>query len=198
MPPNPGPTRPNRDPPDDEPPASRPPDNGEPPGNRRPDDREPPASRRPDDDRESIWSIPARLKRLYFALFTIQTIIAIILLTLTALADQSLTGIPAKTLFVWQNTAPAAITSATVALILTDAWNLIMVLSTWLEDELKKRRQRQLDAAVKKAVAEALAQERSRWEEWVDRRDAAAAAGQEFTEPPPGRAAPDPPNPQQP
>ena len=65
-----------------------------------------------------------------------------------------------------------------------------MVLSTWLEDELKKRRQRQLDAAVEK--------ERSRWQAWNNRREAAESAGQEFTEPPPGRSTPKPPNPQQP
>ena len=69
-----------------------------------------------------------------------------------------------------------------------------MVLSTWLEDELKKRRERQIkaaveaavEAAVKEARAEALAEERERWVEWNHRREAAAAAGQEFNEPPPG------------
>ena len=37
-----------------------------------------------------------------------------------------------------------------------------MVLGTWLEDELKKRRQRQINAAVSKAVAEAEAEERDK------------------------------------
>ena len=82
--------------------------------------------------------------------------------------------------------APAAITSATFALVLTDGWNLIMVLSTWVEDELKKFNQRRVDAAVKKAVKrareEARAEENRLWWEWLDRREAAEAAGEKFTE----------------
>ena len=67
-----------------------------------------------------------------------------------------------------------------------------MVLSTWLEDELKKRHQRKLNAAVKKAVAKGRAEEHSRWQEWNNRREAAAAAGQEFTELPPHYVPPPP------
>ena len=64
-----------------------------------------------------------------------------------------------------------------------------MVLSTWLEDELKKRRQRQIKVAVEKAVGKAAekcrTEERQRWVDWNQRREAAAAAGEEFNEPPP-------------
>ena len=100
--------------------------------------------------------------------------------------------------FLWLNMAPAAVSSATFALVIVDTANGIMVLSTWLEDELKKRRQRQINAAVKAAVeearaearaeahAEARAEEHQRWVEWNRRREAAAAAGEEFNEPPPG------------
>ena len=174
------------------------------PENRRGDD-ESAEDRRGDDDRESIWSIPARLKRLYFGLFTVQIIVALIRLALDAIADESLVGFQAKILYVWQNMAPAAITSATFALVLTDAWGLMsMVLSTWLADELKKRRQRQLDAAVKKGLAQGRAEGREegraevwaevgrQWHEWNDRREAAAAAGEEFTEMPPGYTPPPP------
>ena len=65
-----------------------------------------------------------------------------------------------------------------------------MVLSTWLEDELKRRRERQIKAAVEAAVeeacAEAHAEERQRWEQWNRRREAAVAAGEDFNELPPG------------
>ena len=57
-----------------------------------------------------------------------------------------------------------------------------MVFGTWLEETLEKRRQRQIKAAVDRARAE----ERQRWEAWNRRREAAAAAGEEFSEPPPG------------
>ena len=179
-------------------PASRgggePPDDAS-PENRRGDD-ESPENRRGDDDRESIWSIPARLKRLYFSLFSAQIIVVLIRLVMDVLADESLDGAQAKILFVWQNMAPAAITSAAFALVLTDGWNLIMVLSTWLEDELKKRRQRQINAALRKGReegrAEVWAEVGRQWQEWIDRREAAEAAGEEFTELPPNYRPPPP------
>ena len=98
--------------------------------------------------------------------------------------------------------APVAISSAAIALALTDIWGTLMVIASWLEDELKKRRQRQIKAAVEKAVKEARVDARTegraeghaegfeqasrRWEEWNQRREAAAAAGEKFDEPPPG------------
>ena len=73
-----------------------------------------------------------------------------------------------------------------------------MVLGTWLEDELKKRRQLQINAAVTKAVAEerdkALA-ELQKWQTWNRNREAAQAAGQKFNEPPPSAPSADPENP---
>ncbi len=160
----------------------------------------------PDDNRESIWTIPARLKRWYFALFSIQIAIATVWLVKTAISSESGKGASDILLYVWQNMAPAAVSSATFALVIVDTVNGIMVLSTWLEDELKKRRQRQIRAAVEKEVGEAVekavaeavevaskasgnkarAEERQSWVEWNRRREAAAAAGLEFTEPPPG------------
>ena len=181
---NPGPTSASGEPPDDEAPE-----------NRRGDDASP-ENRRGNDERESIWSIPARLKRLYFALFAAQVIAALVWLILDALADETLDGAQAKILYVWQNMAPAAITSATFALVLTDGWNSIMVLSTWLEDELKKFNQRRVDAAARKAREEGRAEARDEvnrlWWEWIDRREAAEAAGEEFTEMPPGYKPPPP------
>ena len=89
-----------------------------------------------------------------------------------------------------------------------------MVLGSWLEDELKKRRQRQINAAVTKARAEERdkirAEEREKaraeahrqrmeyfqkWQTWNRNREAAQAAGQEFNEPPPSIPSADPENP---
>ena len=140
----------------------------QPPGPPEPDDGQPPAQQPPETrqnpDRESIWSIPASLKKLYFGLFTAQIIIATIWLAQTAINDQTLPTAQAKILYLWQNLAPTAISSATLSLILTDAWKTTMVLGTWLEDELKKRRQRQINAAEAKgrAEAEARAEEREK------------------------------------
>ncbi len=153
---------------------------------------------RADDVRESIWSIRVKHKRLYFRLFTLQIIIGAAWFIRKVVLDESLTGIPDKILSVWQEMAPVAIASAAIALAITDTWGTITVFADWLEDELKKRRQRQIKAAVDKAVrvaveearaqasAEARADERQRWEDWNHRREAAVAAGVDFNEPPPG------------
>ena len=158
-----------------------------------------------DDDRESIWSIPASLKGLYFGLFTTQIVIAAAWLIRTAIVDEALVGIPAKVHFVWQGMAPLAISSAAFALIITDTWKTSMVLGTYLEDVLKKRRQKSIAEAQKKAFAqgqaeghaqgqaeghaqgqtEGIMEERQRWQKWNQRREAAVAAGEEFNEPPP-------------
>ena len=193
----------------------------QPPGPPEPDDDQPPAQQPPETrqnpDRESIWSIPASLKKLYFGLFTAQIIIATIWLAQTAINDQTLPTAQAKILYLWQNLAPTAISSATLSLILTDAWKTTMVLGTWLEDELKKRRQRQINAAEAKGRAEGRAEERDKiraeerdkaraeayrqrmedfqkWQTWNRNREAAQAAGQEFNEPPPSSPTPDPEN----
>ena len=135
-----------------------------------------------ENERESIWTIPAKLKRWYFALFSIQVVIAAVWLVTTAIVDESRNGVPDILTYLWLNMAPAAVSSATFALVLVDSANGIMVLSTWLEDELKKRRERQIQAAEDRGRAE----RQREWLEWNQRREAAATAGEEFNEPPPG------------
>jgi membrane protein implicated in regulation of membrane protease activity len=171
-----------------------------------------PDEEQPEQQRESIWSIPAKYKRWYFGLFTGQMIIATIWLVRTAIVDDTRAGIPEKILFVWQGAAPMAITSAAFALTIIDTWGLSMVLASYLEDVLRKRRQKSIAEARKKALAEGRAaglaeghtegraegrseglsegfEDASRmWQEWNRRREAAVAAGEEFTEPPPSTA----------
>lgn len=135
------------------------------------------------DDRESIWTIPARLKRWYFALFSIQVVIATVVLVRAALAGENTRGVEAVLIYLWQYMAPAAVASAAFTLVIVDGINGLMVLSTWLEETLEKRRRRQIRAAVES--------ERQRWLDWNRRREAAADAGEEFTEPPPGTTQPE-------
>ena len=151
----------------------------------------------PEEERESIWSIPARYKGWYFSLFSVQFIIAAVWLIWVSVADDALPSIPKKVFFVWQGMAPMAISSAALSLVIVEGWRITMVIASWLEETLEKRRQRQIKAAVDKARAEGhaearaegRAEEREQWQEWNRRREAAAAAGEEFHEPPPGSKA---------
>ena len=141
---------------------------------------------KPDSERESIWTIPTKLKRWYFALFSIQVVIATVWLVRAALTDDSTNGTAAVLVYIWQYMAPAAVSSAAFALVIIDGINGIMVLSTWLEEVLEKRKQRQIKAAADFARVEATAEVQKRWEEWNSRREAAVSAGERFSEPPPG------------
>ena len=154
-------------------------------------------SHRVENDRESIWTIPTRLKRWYFALFSIQAVAATAWIIRTAIVDERVSGASEVLLFLWQYLAPAAVASATFALVIVDAANGNMVLSTWLQETLEKRRQREQErhrrevqaaaqAAADKASDEARETERQKWLEWNQRRVEAEAAGEDFNEPPPG------------
>ena len=134
------------------------------------------------EERESIWSIPTKYKRWYFGIFSIQVIIATVWMIREAIGDQALSGVPEKIAFVWQGLAPMAITSAAFSLIIIETWAASMVIASWLEETLEKRKQRQIKAAVDKAREEV----QQSWLEWNQRREAADAAGEEFTEPTPG------------
>ncbi len=164
---------------------------------------------RHDDERESIWSIPASLKRLYFGLFTAQIIIASVWLARAAIADETLVGITGKVHFIWQGMAPLAISSAAISLTITDLWKTSMVIGTWLEGEIKQRQQKRIADAQKEGRSQGLEEgrsqgleegrfqgleegrsqgleeERRRWLGWNRRRIAAEEAGEEFTEQPP-------------
>ncbi len=151
------------------------------------EEREDSPSRGVDDDRESIWTIPTRLKRWYFALFSLQAVAATAWIITTAVTDKNVNGVSEILLFLWRYLAPAAVASATFALVIIDTANGIMVLSTWLQETLDKRRQRE-EERHRKELQAAVDNERQRWLDWNRRREAAAQAGEEFNEPPPGTA----------
>lgn len=146
-----------------------------------------------EEERESIWSIPTKYKRWYFGFFSLQVIIATVWMIREAIGDQTLGSIPDKAAFVWQGLAPMAITSAAFSLIIIETWAASMVIASWLEETLEKRRQRQIKAAVEKAekaaeergLARGRAESQKEWQDWNSRREAAAVAGEEFTEPAP-------------
>ena len=151
----------------------------------REEERENQPAGKGEDERESIWSIPVKYKGWYFSLFSVQITIAAVWLIWASVADEALPGILKKVLFVWQGMAPMAISSAAFSLVIVEGWRMTMVIASWLEEALEKRRQRQIKAAEERGLARGRTEEREMWENWNRRREAAAAAGEEFAEPPP-------------
>ena len=139
-----------------------------------------------EDERESIWSIPAKYKGWYFSLFSIQFIIAAVWLIWVSVTDDTLPSISKKVLFIWQGMAPMAISSAAFSLVIVEAWRMTMVIASWLEETLERRRQRQIRAAADKARTEGEQAVQQRWVDWNRRREAAMSAGEDFNDPPPG------------
>lgn len=136
----------------------------------------------PEEERESIWSIPAKYKGWYFGLFSVQFIVSAVWLIRASVTDDALPSISQKVFFVWQGMAPMSISSAAFSLVIVETWRVTMVIAAWMEEAMEKRRRRQIRRAADNARAEV----QKAWLEWNERREAATAAGEDFSEPPPG------------
>ena len=88
-------------------------------------------------------------------------------------------------LFVWQASAPNALSSAAFSIIILETGRGLMVMASWLEAKLKQRQERRLAEAEAKARANARAETNAEWRAWLDRMREAQAKGEPFNEPPP-------------
>lgn len=120
--------------------------------------------------RVSIWSVPERWRKLFFAIFSIQT---------AALAGLAIwyeifviTGDswPETIFAIGRDAAPGIAVIAADSIVVVD---VVMILTLLYEDYRRKR--------IERAVARVHAQ----WNAWNQRRLDAEANGQPFTEPPP-------------
>ena len=129
------------------------------------------------DNRESIWSVDRSTKNLYFALFIVQSIVGIGLLTWATLLRQKS---PLETaVIIWQGAAPIIGASAGNAIVTTESGRSLMVLARSLEEWLEKRREADL--------AEGRAEANAKWVAWNNRRIAAEQNNEPFDEPPPAQ-----------
>ena len=129
---------------------------------------------RPDPERRvSIWSVPERWRKLFFAIFSIQ---CLALIGLAVWYEVFIvTGDPwPETIFaIGRDAAPGIALIAADSVMVVDT---VMILTLLYEDYRRKRIER----------AEARIQ--GRWEAWNQRRLDAEAAGDQFDEPPPALA----------
>ena len=131
------------------------------------------------DERDSIWSVARGAISLYFALFTSLFIVGIALLIWKG--DPPTGDWASLALYVWQGSAPNALSSAAFSIIIIEAGRGLMVMAGWLEAKLKQRQERRLA----EARAEARAETNAKWRAWYERMLEAQAKDDPFDEPPP-------------
>ena len=134
-----------------------------------------------DRDRESIWSVAREVKTLYFLAFVILVVLGVGLLTWREVTQSDGAGPLEILLAIWEDSAKIVTGSVGISVVVAEIVRYVMVLSRHLEERLEKvREQRREEGRV-----EGRTEERSRWEAWNARREAAAAQGIPFDEPPP-------------
>ena len=125
----------------------------------------------PDPERRvSIWSVPERWRKLFFAIFSLQTAALIGLAIWYEAFVVEGNPWPEVIFAIGRDAAPGIGVVAADSVIAVD---VVMILTLLYEDYRRKRTER------------AVAQNQARWEAWNQRRMDAEAAGQPFDEPPP-------------
>ncbi len=127
------------------------------------------------DRRTAIWSVPEDWASLYLFLFSIQLVALIGLVVWYEIAQVSGDTWPESILSITRGVGASVIAIAGESLVRTEAIVLIS------ERYLKKR----YNAGIEKGREEGQETTQREWEAWNRRREVAAAAGEEFTEPPP-------------
>ena len=125
----------------------------------------------PDPERRvSIWSVPERWRKLFFAIFSLQTAALIGLAIWYEVFAITGDTWPETIFAIGRDAAPGIVVAAADSVVIVD---VVMILTLLYEDYRRKRTER------------AVAQERQRWVAWNQRRLDAESAGEMFTEAPP-------------
>lgn len=141
--------------------------------------------------RVTIWSVPEDWQKWYLALFNIQTLSLLGVVCWHKVVTAPDGAGPIDILIaVGTSMAGLIILVAAESIFLTDVTKMLF---TMISEKYLKRQREQGHAeghaeGLAEGHAEGLTEERRRWVEWNERRMAAEAAGEDFTEPPPSRA----------
>ena len=130
--------------------------------------------------RVTIWSVPEDWQRWYLALFNIQILclLGVVCWHEVATAPDSAGAIDVL-VSVGSSMAGLIILVAAESIFLKDVTKMLF---TMISDRYLRR---QHAKGVAEGLTEGRTEERQRWLEWNERRMAAEAAGEEFTDPPP-------------
>ena len=125
----------------------------------------------PDPERRvSIWSVPERWRKLFFAIFSFQSVALVGLAIWYEVFVITGDSWPETVFAIGRDAAPGIAVIAADSIIVVD---VVMILTLLYEDYRRKR------------IERALARLQERWEGWNQRRLEAEAARQPFDEPPP-------------
>ena len=127
--------------------------------------------------RESIWSVGKETKSFYFVAFILQFLLGMTSIALRETFQNDTDNFLDTVIAIWESSAPIAITSAAVAIVITELGRYLMVLARHLEERLERTRE------VRRS--EGRVEIQKKWEAWNVRRLEAESKGLPFTEPPP-------------
>ena len=138
------------------------------------------------DYRQSIWSVPAKWRAMYFILFTLFAGVGLIMVI-------SLQEIPPSdgrwnrlVVDIMREMAFVSTGSAGTAITITEIARYIMVIAEWmLREVIEPRRRRQIERWRQEGIAEGIAEANKEWESWISRKMQAEANGETFDEPMP-------------
>jgi len=144
--------------------------------------------------RQSIWSVASGWLPAYFALFDALGTIGVIYVIVYNVFARSHPTVYDMLWTIATGIVIVGAASATVSILMVELGKNIMIVGTYLEDMLNRRRARQLAEAeergleqgLEKGVTKGRSDLSSEIREWDARRREAASKGEPFDEPPPG------------
>ena len=125
------------------------------------------------------------MKTLYFLAFVILVVLGVGLLTWREVTQSDGAGPLEILLAIWEDSAKIVTGSVGISVVVAEIVRYAMVLSRHLEERLEKVREQRREEGRVEGRVQGLAEANSRWEAWNARREAAAAQGIPFNEPPP-------------
>lgn len=137
--------------------------------------------------RESIWSVSAQWKAIYFPLFTALTILGAGYITWHGLTHRPPGDIHDAIVAIIQRLAPTIVVSAGASVVATELGRYTAMLSDVLREKTDKWIARKRKEGMDKARAEGEEKMMDLWQGWNRRRMEHEAKGEPFNEPPPSR-----------
>ena len=136
-----------------------------------------------------IWSVRSETRTAYFVIFSILfwTGVGLVAAFGETNPDHSLMQIVVAR---WAQAGAVALAAAAAAMVISETGGPTMVLLDRALDARDRNRERLREEGREQGLEQGLEQgreqERAEWRAWFERREAALARGEPFTEPPPG------------